>query len=420
MDTKPLSNRIPLISVLTASGLAGLGNTLTALAIPWFVLETTGSAARTGVTAATGSIAVVLVGMFGGAIVDRFGFRRTSIISDIASGLTLLVIPVVHLTVGIAFWQLLVLVMLGALLDMPGMTARRSIFPELAELAGIRLERANATYQIVTRIALLLGPPLAGILIAVVGASNVLFVTTVTFAISALAVAVGVPRSVEEQEHEEADTSRGYIQDVLDGFRFIWNERTIFWVISIMSFGSLIAEPLYSVILPVYGREVLGSAVALGMAFSGLALGSILGNLLYAWRGYLLSRRFLIVGGFAGRAVIFCLLVLQPGAFWLAVLMFLSGVLLEPVNPLSFTVLQERVPARLRGRVFGAVSALATASLPAGMIGYGLLMDAIGVQLTLVFLAVINLTLPVMLYFSAAIRRIERPHPQTQTAVVTK
>lgn len=420
MDMNSSANRIPLISVLIANGLSSLGNTLALLAIPWFVLETTGSATRTGLTAATGGIAVVLVGMFGGVIIDRLGFRKTSIISDIASGVTLIMIPALHLTVGIAFWQLLILVLLGAVLDMPGMTARRSIFPELAEIAGIRLERANATFQIVNRMALLLGPPLAGILIVAIGASNVLFVTTFTFVISALSVAVGIPRSVEDVQQEETTPSRGYVQDVLDGFRFIRDERTIFWMISMMSIGSLIAEPLYGVILPVYGREVLGSAVGLGMAFAGLALGSILGNLLYAWRGYLLSRRLLIVGGFAARALIFCLLVLQPGVVWLAVLMFLSGVLLEPVNPISFTIMQERVPAKLRGRVFGAAAALSTATLPIGMIGYGLLMDAVGVHSTLVFLAAINLALPVILYFNAAIRRIERPPTQTRPAVASK
>ncbi len=420
METKTPENRIPLISVLAANGLSALGNTLALLAIPWFVLETTGSATRTGLTAATGGIAVVLVGMFGGAIIDRLGFRRTSIISDIASGVTLIMIPALHLTVGIAFWQLLLLVLLGAVLDMPGLTARRSIFPELAELAGIRLERANATFQIVNRMALLLGPPLAGILIAVIGASNVLFVTTLTFVFSALLVAVGIPRSVEEHDHEEVNPSRGYVQDVLDGFRFIRDERTIFWVISMLSIGSLIAEPLYGVILPVYGREVLGSAVGLGMAFAGLAFGSILGNLLYAWRGYLLSRRLMIVGGFAGRAAVFCLLVLQPGTFWLAVLMFLSGVVLEPVNPIGLTIMQERVPAKLRGRVFGATAALSTATLPIGMIGYGLLMDAVGVHSTLVFLAIINLALPVLLYFNAAIRRIEASTSRNPAVAATK
>lgn len=410
----------PLIAVLAAHGLSSFGNMLTALAIPWFVLETTGSAARTGLTAATGGVAVVLTGMFGGAIVDRLGFRKTSFISDIASGLTLLAIPLIHLTVGISFWLLLVLVLLGALLDMPGVTARRSIFPEIAELAGMRLERANATYQIVNRLALLLGPPVAGILIALIGASNVLFVTTLAFAGSALLILAGVPRSLETQEHDEAGESGSYLQDILAGFRFIRDERTILWVISMLSIGGLIAEPLYSVILPVYGREVLGSALGLGFALAGLALGSIVGNLLYAWRGYELPRRLLIVGGFASRAVIFWLLVLQPGTWMLAVLMFLSGVLLEPVNPVCQTVMHERVPQKFRGRVFSASAAIAMASMPVGLIAYGFLLDAVGVHSTLVFMAVINLVLPVILYFNAAIRRIERAIPSTAPAIMSK
>ena len=400
-------DRKPILALLLASAFSQLGNTLSLLAIPWFVLETTGSASRTGIAAAAGSIPVVIVGLFGGAIVDRLGFRATSVISDVASGVTIVVIPLLHLTIGIAFWQLLVLIFLGAVLDMPGITARRSLYPDLAKLAGYRLERANASYQIVNRMALLLGPPLAGVLVALVGASNVLWVTGFTFVVSSLVVYIGIPDLTPEPAAVDTPTTR-YVQEVLDGFRFIWSERTLFWMIVMMSVGSLLAEPLYSVILPVYGNEVLGSAVGVGVAFSGLALGSILGNLLYAWRGYLLPRRLLVVGGFGARAVIFWLLVGQPSAAVLAILMFVSGVVLEPANPIFQTLMQERVPVRMRGRVFAASSAIGMGTLPLGMIVYGFILELVGIQTTLVILAAVNLFLPVLMYLSKPLRRMEQ------------
>lgn len=403
--------RVPILMLLLANFVSQLGNTLSALAIPWFVLEITGSASRTGIAVAFHAIPVVLVGLAGGAIIDRIGYRRTSIISDIASGLAVIMIPLLYLTVGLEFWQLLVLIFLGAVLDMPGITARRSLFPDLAELGGYRLERANATYQLVNRFALLLGPPIAGVLIAFMGASNVLWITGASFAVSTVVVLLGIPASVEPRVSAPDQPAGRYLHEVAEGFRFIWSDRTLFWMIALMSVGSLIAEPLYSVILPVYAREVFGSAVSLGIVYSALAAGSIAGNLLYAWRGYRLSRRSLVVGGFAGRAVIFWLFVTEPSAAILALMMLVSGVILEPVNPLFQTFLQERTPAGMRGRVFAASAALGIGTLPLGMIAYGFILEWLGLHSTLVILASVNLLLPVFMFFNRALHRMERQDP---------
>ena len=89
----------------------------------------------------------VLATFFGGGIVDRLGFRRTSILADVASGVTTAAIPLLYVTVGIELWQVMALVFLGALFDAPGTTARRSLLPDLAVLSGTRLERATGHQQ---------------------------------------------------------------------------------------------------------------------------------------------------------------------------------------------------------------------------------------------------------------------------------
>lgn len=99
---------------------------MAAVAIPWFVLETTGSAAKTGLTGATIALGTGLAGLLGGPIVDRLGFRKTSVLADLMSGVTVALIPLLHLTAGLAFWQLFVLVFLGSVLDAPGRSAIRS------------------------------------------------------------------------------------------------------------------------------------------------------------------------------------------------------------------------------------------------------------------------------------------------------
>ena len=169
------------------------GSTLTLIAVPWFVLQTTGSAAKTGLTGVFSALPFIVAGIFGGALVDRVGFKRMSVIGDITSGLTIALIPLLYHTVGLAFWQLLALTFLGNLFDTPGNTGRQSLVPDLAAMAGMRLERANAFVQSVPRVATLFGPPIAGVLIALIGASNVLWLDAATFAASALLIGAFVP-----------------------------------------------------------------------------------------------------------------------------------------------------------------------------------------------------------------------------------
>jgi MFS family permease len=116
--------RGPLFALLAANAVSMSGNVAALVAIPWFVLQTTGSAARTGVIAAAGLVPVVISGLMGGALVDRLGYRRTSVLADLASSGAVAAIPLLHLTIGLEFWQLVVLVFLGGLLDAPGVTAR--------------------------------------------------------------------------------------------------------------------------------------------------------------------------------------------------------------------------------------------------------------------------------------------------------
>jgi MFS family permease len=154
-------NPIPLYSLFVANAISLVGNVFSLIAIPWFVLQTTGSATQTGITGFFTILPVVLAGFLGGTLIDRLGYKRTSIIADLASGITTALIPLLHFTSDLEFWQLLTLVFLGALLDTPGSTARAALLPELAEQAGMPIERVTALTHVIERGARLVGAPLA-------------------------------------------------------------------------------------------------------------------------------------------------------------------------------------------------------------------------------------------------------------------
>jgi MFS family permease len=213
--------RRPVYALFAAEGISQVGNTMTVIAGPWFVLQTTGSAAKTGLVGAALALGL-LVPILGGPLVDRLGFRRGSIVADLVSGATVASIPVLHLAGLLEYWHIVVLVFLLASVNSQGDTARLALVPALARLAHLPFERVNARDRAIFRLGSVLGPFLAGVLIAEIGAVNVLFVDAATFSISALLVAAGVPRSVDTRERRPAERGRRrYSAELADGLRFV-------------------------------------------------------------------------------------------------------------------------------------------------------------------------------------------------------
>src|SRR5512133_2930169 len=199
-----IRNPIPLYSLFTANAISLVGNVFTLIAIPWFVLQTTGSATKTGITGFFNILPVILAGFLGGTIVDRLGYKRTSIISDLASGATTALVPILYFTIGLEFWQLMILVFFGALLDTPGNTARDALLPELAEQAGMPIERVTSLAHVIERGARMIGAPLAGLLIGLWGTANVLWLDAASFFVSAGIVWILVPSLHPHQQEAES------------------------------------------------------------------------------------------------------------------------------------------------------------------------------------------------------------------------
>lgn len=369
--------RAPLLALLGANGVSLFGNSLTALAIPWFVLETTGSPTRTGLVAFAGLLPTVLAAFFGGALVDRLGFKRTSIAADLLSGLTVATIPLLHATSGLAFWQLLALAFLGALLDAPGGTARESLLPDLAAAARTPLERANGASGTIQALASLLGPPVAGLLVIAIGSSAVLWFDAATFAGSALLVAAAVPSPVQARTTEPR---AGYLAEVGAGLRFLRSDRLLIAIAVTGAGVNFLAAPLFGVVFPVYARDTFGTARDLGLMLAGVGIGSLVGSLLFGIIGARLPRRATLAGGFAlggsGLLVVAAGVSLPVAIAALAVV----GVGTGTINPIAATAMQERIPAPLRGRVLGAVMASVLIAAPLGVLLAGVTIEAIGVR----------------------------------------
>ena len=226
----------PLRSLLAANAVSIAGTSMTLLALPWFVLVTTGSATRTGVVAACETVPLVLAAAGGGPLIDRIGARRAAICSDVASAAGVALIPLVHQTVGLAFWQLCLLVALVGLARAPGETARRCLLPGLVELAGTPVERATSAYDGVSRGARMIGTPAAGALIAVLGPANVLLVDALSFLVSAALVARSVPPAAPPAVSSEL----GYVSQLREGWRGLRADRLLSAVTAMVCLTNLL------------------------------------------------------------------------------------------------------------------------------------------------------------------------------------
>ncbi len=377
--------RAPLFAFLAARAASDLGEALALVAIPWFVLQTTGSAARTGVTAFATFAPPVLAGIFGGALVDRLGYRSTSVLADLASGVPLAMIPVLHRTTGLAFWQLLTLVFISALLDAPGRTARKAMLPELAEAARTPIERATSASDGATRVAQLVGLPAAGLLIATVGAANVLLIDAATFVVSAALVAVFVPRPAASTVREPAAST--YISELRDGVAFIWRHPLLRSIVALIMLTNAVDGALFSVALPVYADQVLGGALDLGMVAGALAGGAIVGGIAFGAVGHRLSRRAVFLPAYTLSGTRFWALVMFPGVAVLTVVHAVSGLAIGPINPILSATQYDLVPEGRRGRVFGAMTAGVFAAIPLGGLVAGYAIELLGLRIALLAMA---------------------------------
>jgi MFS family permease len=370
------------------------------------VLATTGSAVLTGLAGVAAVLPAVLAAFLGGAVVDRLGPKRTSILADLLSGLAVAMIPLLYRSVGLPFAVLLVLVFLGALLDTPGVTARQALLPEVATGARVSLERANGAYHSLENLAGLAGPLLAGVLVAVIGATNVLWVDAASFAISAVLVARAVPALLPATEER---ASGGYLADVTLGWQILRRDRFLRAMTAAAVVLNFLGAPLFGVILPVYGERIYGSAAALGILLASFGLGMLAGSLLFSLRGEQLPRRGLLLGGLVLTALPLAALVALPPLPVAAAALGLAGLGSGPINPLVFTVLQERVPADMRGRVFGTILGTALAAAPLGMAAAGFLVEALGLRTVLAIVAGGFLAVAVFALVAPGFRSLDTP-----------
>ena len=384
MSAPSTMRRTPLVALLAADGVSRAGNAITTVAIPLIALDVGGSPLAAAAAGVAATLPLVLGGLLGGVVVDRLGFRRASIAADAASGVTVLAVPLLASVDALALGALLLLVFLSNLLDAPGSSARFSQLPELAELAGVDLPRAAAAQATVSRTAMMLGAALAGLLIATVGAAPAMIVNGIAFALAILLTIAFVPRMALATAGHERDETGGW-RGITAGLRFVWRTPLIRAVVLLVVVTNAIDIAGVTVLKPVYAESLGNDGAELGIMIACMSGGALVGAALYGIIGDRLPRHALFVVLFILTGVPpYLTMALAPPFPVVAVVLVLSGLAAGPLNPLIDSALLGLVPADIRARVIGAITAGVAAAMPVGSLLAGIGVDLLGLTTTLV------------------------------------
>jgi predicted MFS family arabinose efflux permease len=404
----------PLALLVLANAVSLVGNVIVTVAVPWLVLTTTGSAALTGLAVVAGAGGAAIGGLTAGRVVHAVGPVRASALADLLSGLAVAPLPILLALDVLQIWHVVLLALLGTVADSSGSIARQSLVPTAADSGGYERERANALFTSAEHVGYLLGAPIAGLLIAVVDIGAALCVTVGTFAFAALVAArlVRLP-----QAHRGPETVENRV-GTREAVTFIWGDPVLRALLVFPTAAVLLVGPLTPTVLPVLARETFGSPVALGVMVASFGAGGLLGAAGFGIFGSRAPRRLLYTGIFVVLPCTFTGLTLVPSLPVTLAMLLVLGTAAGALVPLQATIRQERSPARLLPSVVGLSTASIPITAPIGALIAGILIDAVGLQLTLVLMTAGTALVATAVLSSRATRRFDSgpTSPETDTA----
>jgi MFS family permease len=399
---------VPL-AYLASTFLSLLGNSIAAVALPLIVLQVTGSALGAGAVAAATAIPAVLAGLFAGVIIDRVNRRTASIASDVISALAVAALPVVDLIWGLNLGWFVILGIVGALADVPGMTARETLLPAIVRHGRWGAERLVGMREALGAVAVLLGPALAGVLLVTLDGTRVLWITAATSLAAAL-VTLLLPRRVGDLAETAPSGASGWAQ-LREGWRVLVGSRFLVATTSLSLLSVLVLASMQALILPVYFTREAEPGL-LGLVLSALAAGMLVGGGLYALAGTRGSRRGWFLAGLLGSAAGFALIGALPSIWVVLAGAAVLGLAAGLFNSVIGVLMVERIPEAVRGRILGTQNAVLTAAPPVGIVLAAVLTEYAGVAVAAALLASVWL---IALVVGVAARSLRSLEPVTET-----
>lgn len=376
-----------LSALLTANALAWVGTRLASLAVPWFVLSTTGSALQTGMVVFAQMAPYVLTQALSGPIIDRIGPKRVSVVCDLVVAGVLAVVPLLHALDLLSLPLLMGLLAVVGAADGPANAAKGVFVPEVTRRAGVPIERTTGLVGTVERTASTVGPAIGGVVIGLCGGAASLAITAGLAALSALVVALAMP-GVKKRGQAGEEEAGGYLSRLKEGFAFVRGEPLLRSIYAMVAVTNLLDTAVFSVLLPVWAMGMGYGPEVIGLLASALSAAAIVSSLTAAAYGHRLPRRLVYLLGFlVGGAPRFLVLAFDLPLAAVIATYVVAGAAIGFVNPIIGAIQFERIPEPMLGRVRGLGTSLAWVGIPFGGLVGGALVAAAGVSATLLLFA---------------------------------
>jgi MFS family permease len=351
-----------------------IGTWMQSVAQSWLVYRLTGSALLLGSVGFASQIPVFLFSPLGGIAADRLNRRHVVIATQIASLVLAFALAALTLLHKVQVWHVFVLAALLGVVNAFDIPGRQSF---LVDMVGKEdLMNAIALNSSMFNGARVIGPAIAGILVAKIGEGWCFFANSVSY----IAVIIGL---LMMRVHSPARVSTGSpVEHMMEGFRFVNRTAPIRALLLLLGLVSLVGMP-YVVLMPIFADKILhGGAQGLGILMGATGVGALLGALTLAFRqGVKGLGRWVAwcCAGFGASLVVFSI----SHRFWISVVLLLPvGYTMMLQMACSNTLIQVMVPDALRGRVMAVYSMMFMGMAPIGALLGGALADHFGAQVT--------------------------------------
>jgi MFS family permease len=397
--------RIRHSHLLAAAALfASAGNSAVHIAIPWLVLEITGSSANAGVVLGISGFSVIFTAPIIGGLIAVLGARPVSIWADIISAASVVLFPIVGMLFGLNLASLLIIAVLGAIFDPAGATARKSLIQAVAERDGLSLLKFNGTYEAAATIGTVIGPTGAALAIGFVGINATFYLIAIVFLLASC-LAFFIPVVTTHVQTEESFSISNVFSETRIGIKALWRDKPLMSLVGLYTLLTAIYMPVESIVLSRYFRDI-NEPQTLGFVLSAMSVGIVIGALQFHRAIRVFSPGNLVIISMTLIGAVVCAMAFLPNAIIFILLGLALGLAFGPVSPMNNFLVQQRMPQHLHGPVFGTQFSLMYLATPAGTLALGLIVQSVAIPPLLFWIGALFIGVTLLVGFTGPLRRL--------------
>jgi MFS family permease len=391
--------------LLAASAMfASAGNSAVHIAIPWLVLEITGSSANAGVVLGISGFSVIFTAPIIGGLIAILGPRPVSIWADIISAASVVLFPIVGTLFGLNLASLLIIAIAGALFDPAGATARKSLIQAVAERDGLSLTKFNGTYEAAATIGTVIGPTGAALAISFVGINTTFYLIAIVFVLASC-LAMFIPVVTSHIRTKEPFSVGNVFRETRIGMNALWRDKPLLSLVGLYTLLTAIYMPVESIVLSRYFRD-LNEPRTLGFVLSAMSVGIVIGALQFHRAVRTFSPGNLVIISMTLIGAVVCAMAFLPNAIVFIGLGLALGLAFGPVSPMSNYLVQKRMPQHLHGPVFGTQFSLMYLATPAGTLALGLIVQSVSIAPLLFVIGALFIGVTLLVGFTGPLRQL--------------